>query len=67
MVLNSLQITVAETTLPCGKTKVTEDLIITFRANYISPYFTYKKDDGGGKYDKVVVIMFLIRTDGVLH
>ena len=67
MVLNSLQITVAETTLPCGKTKVTEGLIITFRANYLSPYFTCKKDDGSTLYDKNFVIMFLIRTDAALH
>ena len=67
MVLNPLQTTVAETTLPYGKTKVTEDLIFTFRANYVSPYFTWIKDDETPEYDKGIVNMFLIRTDAVLH
>ena len=67
MVLNPLQLTVTETTLPCGKTKVTEDLINTSRANYLSPYFTWIKDDGTPECDKGIVIMFLIRTDAVLH
>ena len=42
--LNLSSVAALKTTLLYGKIKVTGDLINTFRANYVSPYFTWEKD-----------------------
>jgi hypothetical protein len=42
--LNLSSVAALKTTFLYGKIKVTGDLINTFRANYLSPYFTQEKD-----------------------